>query len=243
MTGSQNDIDEISIVIPSFNPDYKLYETVKGLIDAGFSKIVLVDDGSDESCRFHFDSCLKFPQCELLRHEYNKGKGAALKTAFSLLSGRKELIGVITVDGDGQHSVKDCLAMAEFMLKRQASVILGVRDFDGEDVPKHNKWGNKITRYVFKRLCDFELTDTQSGLRGIPQTLLERFSKIEGDRYEYETNMLLYLKEHNIGFEELKIDTVYDGNKGSHFKVVSDSIRIYRVIFEWRRKMREGEEQ
>ena len=62
--------------------------------------------------------------------------------------------------------------------------------------------------------------------------MLKAFSEeIQGDRYEYETNMLIYIKDHGIPYGEIPISTVYiDDNSSSHFNVFKDSYRIYKPI-------------
>ena len=75
------------------------------------------------------------------------------------------------------------------------------------------------------------ISDTQTGLRALPADQLPLFCVVSGDRFEYETNMLLALKEHNIPYDEVKIRTVYiEENKSSHFHAVRDSWRIYKLL-------------
>ena len=69
-------------VVPSLNPDEKLKSVVEGLLEEGFFKILLVDDGSSEEHKYRFAECVALdPRVELLVHPVNKGKGAAMKTA------------------------------------------------------------------------------------------------------------------------------------------------------------------
>ena len=228
-----NVFDKIVIIIPSLNPDEKLKGTVKGLIEQGFKDIVLVNDGSDAEHSANFPSLDEFPQCSLLVHEVNRGKGAALKTAFSyVLETRTDCLGVITVDGDGQHLPKDVLACANRLAASPDALILGVRDFSLPGVPPKSRFGNKLTSTVFRFGCGLKISDTQTGLRAIPFGCLGDFLEINGDRFEYETNMLLELKKLRIPVEEQVIETVYeDGNKATHFHPIRDSFRIYRRIF------------
>jgi putative flippase GtrA len=84
---------------------------------------------------------------------------------------------------------------------------------------------------VFKSFCGMTISDTQTGLRAIPRKALTVLNTVKGDRFEYETNMLLALKENSIAFDEVKIRTVYiEENKSSHFRAVRDSWRIYKLI-------------
>lgn len=225
--------DKVSIIIPSLNPDQKLIQVVDALIQAGFSDIILVNDGSNGGHMEPFETVLKYPQCTILTHEVNKGKGQALKTAFSfVLENRPQSCGVITVDGDNQHRAKDIAACKDEMLKMGDHVILGCRDFSGDHVPPRSRFGNNMTCFVFRYICGLKISDTQTGLRAIPAQYLRTFIDLAGERFEYETNMLLCLKEKKIPFSEVTIETVYiEENASSHFNPVLDSFKIYKLIF------------
>ena len=117
------------------------------------------------------------------------------------------------------------------MLKEKTRVILGCRNFDLPGVPARSVAGNKTTSRMF-RLYGIRLSDTQTGLRAIPKRYLSRFTAIEGERFEYETNMLLKMKRWGIPFAEQQIETVYeDENAGSHYNTVKDSWRIFKIMF------------
>lgn len=224
-------LSNISIVLPSLDPDEKLGIVIDGLLEYGFSDIILVNDGSKPENLHFFQKAAERPEVHLLHHDVNRGKGAALKTAFEwFLKNRPNGIGVVTVDGDNQHHPKDTLACALRMIETK-HIILGARDFTQEDVPARSKSGNQITSFVFKVFVGMTLSDTQTGLRAIPAEYLPAILSIRGDRFEYETNMLLELKRQDFPYEEVKIKTVYiEENKSSHFRAVRDSWRIYKLI-------------
>ncbi len=221
----------VAVVVPSLNPTDRLTDTVDGLLQAGFSQIVLVNDGSRPEAGPFFEAAASRPRITLLGHEVNRGKGAAMKTAFSwLLEHCPDCAGVVTVDGDGQHHPEDAMACAQKMLEEHR-LILGCRDFSLPDVPPRSRMGNRITRAVFRIFCGLAISDTQTGLRAIPMEYLSRLTTVAGERYEYETNMLLALKDLDIPWDEVKIRTIYlDENKESHFHTVRDSWRIYKLI-------------
>ena len=225
----------VTIIIPSLNPDEKLEQVVTGLVEAGYEDIVVVNDGSDEAHKGPFERLGKLTQCTILTHKVNRGKGRALKTAFSyVLKNRMDIAGVITVDGDNQHKVKDIKACDVLLCKKKDRVILGCREFSGKDVPTRSKFGNKITSFIFRVACGMKISDTQTGLRAIPYKYLNKMMKIEGERFEYETNMLLSLNKKQIPYMERKIDTVYiEENQTSHFNPIIDSIKIYKVILKF----------
>ena len=227
-------MDNIAIIIPSLDPDEKLNSTVDGMVDAGFKHIILVDDGSSEEHKEPFRKALaEHPECRLVVHEVNKGKGRALRDAFAYVAEElPEVDGVITVDGDGQHTPEDTVRLADEMKQRPGQVILGCRDFSQSHVPTHNRLGNRISAFIYRAVYGIKLTDTQTGLRAVPAQYLRAFAdEVQGDRYEYETNMLIYIKDHGIPYGEIPINTVYiDDNSSSHFNVFKDSYRIYKPI-------------
>lgn len=226
---------DTTIIIPSLNPDSKLEKVVEGLVEAGYEDIIVVNDGSDAEHIKPFERLDKLKQCTILTHEVNKGKGRALKTAFSyILENRRDIAGVITVDGDNQHQVKDITACRDLMIKEKNSIILGCREFSGENVPARSRFGNNFTSFVFRTACGVNISDTQTGLRAIPFMYLNKMLEIEGERFEYETNMLLSLKKFDIPYKEQKIETVYiEENQTSHFNPIIDSIKIYKIILKF----------
>ena len=225
---------KISVIIPSLNPDDKLVSVVDSLVKKGFEDIIIVNDGSDSAHLWPFEKVGSYSQCTILTHEVNKGKGRGLKTAFEYcLKNRQGYDGVVTVDGDNQHRADDIYNCCEAMVKND-KVVLGVRRFDGEDVPFKSRFGNNMTSMVFKVMCGLNISDTQTGLRAIPYRYLDTFCNIEGERFEYETTMLLEFKKSDIQFMEVPIETVYiEDNASTHFNPVKDSIKIYKVIFKY----------
>ena len=226
------DLSNISVVLPSLDPDEKLTAVIDGLLEYGFTDIILVNDGSkQENLHYFLDAAAQHPEIHLLHHEVNRGKGAALKTAFTwFLENRPDACGVVTVDGDNQHHPEDTRRCCEHMLET-GRVTLGCRDFSQPDVPPRSRFGNRTTSVVFRIFCGMRLSDTQTGLRAIPRDALEIFNTVYGDRFEYETNMLLAMKTNAIAYDEVKIRTVYiEENKSSHFHAIKDSWRIYKLI-------------
>ncbi len=224
-------IENVCVVLPSLDPDEKLLTVIDGLLEYGFQDILLVNDGSKPENLHHFETAAQHPQVTVLHHPENRGKGAALKTAFRyVLENRPEIQGVVTVDGDNQHHPADTRACTEHMLET-GRITLGVRDFSQPGVPARSRSGNRITSLVFKLFVGMVISDTQTGLRAIPRSVLSVLTAVGGDRFEFETNMLLEMKRKYISFEEINIRTVYiEENKSSHFRAVRDSIRIYKLI-------------
>ena len=224
--------EEIPVIIPSYEPDSKLPALLQELSDGGFENIIIVDDGSGEAYKSIFDEADSFSSVTLLHHAVNMGKGRALKTAFDyVLCHFPDAIGAITADSDGQHSPECIRACAEALIENPGALIMGCRSFDGDDVPARSQFGNKLTRRVMKYLVGVSVSDTQTGLRGISASFMKSLLTLKGERFEFETNMLMETKKLGIQIIEVPIKTIYiEDNRTSHFNPIKDSIRIYMTF-------------
>ena len=212
------------IIIPSLNPDNKLIKVIKELEENKINNIIVIDDGSKDM------SILNKLDVPVVHHEVNKGKGAAIKTALKEYDKYyKDITGFITADDDGQHSVKDIVNINN---KLKDNVIFGVRNFKGSDVPFRSKFGNKFSSIYLYITKGVKLNDTQTGLRAFPFKYKELLLSVEGDRFEYEMNVLNTLADKKITIEQVPIETIYENkNKGSRFNGLKDSLRIYKNFF------------
>ena len=218
-------------LIPAYKPTDELLNLVVQLSNAHF-KIVIVDDGSGEEYRRIFSASKRF--ADVLVHEVNKGKGRALKTGLAYINRHFTNNPVIvTMDADGQHSVSDAIKVADAAIRSSDSLILGCRHFDGE-VPARSRFGNNVTRFVYRVTTGITVSDTQTGLRAFRADLIPFMLEVRGDRYEYEMNVLLGCSRRKIPIKEVEIKTIYfDNISGSHFNAVKDSFRIYKDILKF----------
>lgn len=219
-------------VIPAYEPDEQLEKTAKELYDLNF-KVLIVNDGSLPDKDDIFRRTESY--ATVLRHKKNCGKGRALKTAMRyILENMPGEDCVVTVDADGQHRSADVLAVSLMLSLHPNDPILGVRSFEGK-VPLRSRIGNSVTRAVFALASGKKLSDTQTGLRAFSISIIPFLLSIEGERYEYEMNMLLRCAESGIGWTEFPIRTVYLDmkNTSSHFNTVKDSFRIYKTILKF----------
>ncbi len=222
------------IIIPAYQPLESLVPLTKKIFEY-FENILVVDDGGGEKYAHIFNQ-LKDMGAIVVAHAINQGKGRALKSAinYCLLNPEIAKAGVITVDADGQHRPEDIVKIAEAMEANPDAVVMGCRAFDVDNVPWKSRMGNGISRKVYKWACGIDVSDTQTGLRGLPYSFLEIAARCDGEKYEYETNMLLDIKSNKVPMEEVTIKTVYENNnESSHFNPIRDSIRIYSIIFKY----------
>ncbi len=225
---------EVAVLIPSLAPSDRLIEIIGNIKKVGFERILIVNDGSDLS----YDECFNKAEdlgVTVISHAVNLGKGRALKTGINyILTEWKDCVGVITADSDGQHSAEDILKCKEELLATGDKLVLGCRNFSETNIPLKSKVGNIITARVMQILVGVSVSDTQTGLRGFSRELMKRYLEVSGERFEYETNVLLFSKEEGIDIVEVDIETIYlENNKSSHFRPFIDSVKIYGLFLKF----------
>ena len=226
------------IIIPAFKPSEDLPAYCIELKNLeNLFKIIIVNDGSPDSFNRIFDRCSQVDKVDLIHFQHNRGKGAAIKAAVerAIQYDKKEkIVSIITVDSDGQHNLNDVTKLSNEALINPNSLILGVRKFDGE-VPLKSKIGNYLTAKILRVFFELKTAgDSQTGLRAIPMNLSKKIIEAKGQKYEFETEMLLIARNQNIDILNIPIDTIYiDNNKLSSFRPFKDSLRIYLVLLKY----------
>jgi glycosyltransferase involved in cell wall biosynthesis len=222
----------ISALIPVYKPTLSFVALVKQIATCGkFEAVIVVNDGSGPACDEYFEA-IKLEGVHLLRHAVNLGKGAALKTGLNYFAcNYPESLGIVTADADGQHQLDDILTVASLLERNPGSLVFGSRQFDTA-MPLSNRFGNTLTRYLVRLLVGCKLTDTQTGLRGIPSKLIPELLRVKSNRYEFELDMIMLCRRDGIPIKETFIKTIYiDNNRSSHFNPLTDSMKIYFVLF------------
>ena len=224
----QTDAQKIA-VIPAYNPDSKMIDVISSLKLHGYT-VVVVNDGSDPEFDGTFDSADEADT--IIKHKENLGKGCALKTGLAFVRENfKPPYIVATVDADGQHKTGDVLTVTRAARSNPGTLIIGSRKL-GNEAPFRSRSGNFITRTVLHAVTPVTVFDTQSGLRAFDSSLIGLMLAIDGERYEYEMQVLIELTKRSIPIKEIWIKAVYIGdNSTSHFRTWYDAGRIYRVIF------------
>jgi glycosyltransferase involved in cell wall biosynthesis len=218
-------------VIPCLNPDEKFYELLKQAGKLGFFKILVVDDGSVPAIsRDRIPSSLS--AVEVVRHNKNLGKGAAIKSAIKyIMKNYPDAQGIVTADCDGQHQLHDIERVLKYSNKFSEQFILSTRIKTDAKVPLRSRFGNSFTKFVFNSIYRTNLADTQSGLRAIPKSYFAELLGISLNGYDFEMEMIRILNEKSK-IKTIDIERVYiDDNNSSHFRPVFDSLKIYYVFF------------
>ncbi len=228
----ESDHHTIIALIPAYQPDEKLELLVRELSKRKFT-IVVVNDGSGKK----YSDIFKSISCKavVLSYSQNRGKGYALKKGLRYINSRyNDDFTVVTLDADGQHKVSDAARIAHKAVSNRDCLILGSRKITS-DVPFKSRFGNTITRFVFKKKTGTYIYDTQTGLRAFSSNLINYMINIDGSGYEYEMNVLMKCAYDKIPVIEENISTIYLGdNNISHFNPLKDSYKIYKSIFKFK---------
>lgn len=222
---------EIPVVIPAYQPGSSLATLVPELLRNGVEAVVVVNDGSGPGFEDCFEKLASIRGVIVVHHAVNLGKGAALKTGLNRALVRfPSCRGAVTADADGQHHLEDILRVRTALSESPGALVLGVRTF-GDGVPWRSRTGNNLTRALMRLLVGQNLSDTQTGLRGIPSFLIPHLLRVPSSGYEFELDMLIACKHQGFAIVEVPIRTIYlDNNRGSHFHPVFDSMRIYFLL-------------
>jgi putative flippase GtrA len=223
---------EAVVLIPAYEPGPPLAALVAELSAAPrIAGVVVVNDGSSLRCEPVFGEIEGMPRVSVLTHAGNQGKGAALKTGFQyILAAYPQSSGIVTADADGQHIARDIIRVAEALRETPGHVVLGARTMNAS-APLRSRFGNGFTRVIMRWVTGQTLSDTQTGLRGIPRAFIPHLLRLPSARYDFELDMLIACREKGQPIREIPISTIYlDDNRGSHFNPLRDSMRIYFVF-------------
>lgn len=226
---------EFAFVIPVYNHSGSIAEVVKGLRTYGLP-VFLVDDGSDEETKRTLDA---IADVVLLRHDTNRGKGAALLTGMSEAS--KVAKWAITLDADGQHDPRDAAALMAEAKKITRGVIVGNRQgMLGANAPWTSRFGRGFSNFWVRASGGPKVSDTQSGYRIYPLPDVLTWGS-RSQRFQWEVEILVLAHWHGVQVRQVPVSVNYDpdGGRISHFKPWTDFWRnsatftglIFRRIF------------
>ena len=217
-------------LIPSYEPDNRLESLVKELIKNKF-EVIVINDGSNNKYNKIFTNIKKI--VTVLEYTPNKGKGYALKYGLNYIKNHYDKYVIVTMDCDGQHTVKDAIKLCDYTIQHPREFVIGKRMIR-KQTPIRSKIGNSITRWIYRIATGSNVYDTQTGLRCFSNQLMDFNLNVEGERYEYEMNVLLFATRENIKITEIEIETIYiNNNEGSHFNTLKDSYKIYKQIIKF----------
>lgn len=192
------------IVLPAYNEEKVIRETLEEIRKAGHTNIIVVDDGSRDQT---YERAQAVPGVVALRHRLNRGKGAATKTGIEAA----KLLGagiIVTMDSDGQHNPADIARLIEPIEQNRCDVVLGTRLKDPRGMPWYKvlaNWvGNAITWYFY----GLWVSDSQSGFRAYSRYASELINT-KTDRYEYDSEVIREIYLYKLKYQEVPIEVRY----------------------------------
>jgi glycosyltransferase involved in cell wall biosynthesis len=192
------------IVIPAYNEEKSIGNVLDKLKNAGYSNIVVVDDGSKDKT---FEISQK--RAYALVHAFNRGQGAALKTGieFALSKGAEILV---TFDADGQFLAEDIKKIVAPVIQKKADIVLGSR-FLGKAVnmPLSKKIVLKLGIFVVFLLYGIKVSDSQCGFRAFSKKAAIKI-KLTSDRMEHASDFFSEIMRNKLKYLEVPITVIYN---------------------------------
>lgn len=217
------------VVVPVFNESSVIKDTISSIKSAGFSNIIIVDDGSNDNTL----SLIKQTSVLCFHHKINRGKGAAVKTGIEAAKLQGADI-IITMDGDGQHDANDIKKLVKPIKENVCDVALGTRPINISVMPLHKVIANKTGNAVTWLLHGLWVTDSQSGFKAFSRQAADTINT-RSDHYEYESEVIREIKKHNLRFSEVPIKvnyTKYSSNKPHKQDLINGLKTLYKIIWD-----------
>jgi glycosyltransferase involved in cell wall biosynthesis len=214
-------IENFLIVIPLYNHAATVRDVARRAL-AVHDRVLVVDDGSTDGGGY----TLRGLDVQLVRHEVNRGKGAAIMTA-AREAARMGMTHIATIDADGQHDPADLPALLEALRGDPLGIVVGKRDFETANVPGSSRFGRKFSNFWLRLQTGRTLQDTQSGFRVYPLAVLEGL-KLGESRYSFEIEVLVKAAWAGIALRDADISVYYPpaGKRVSHFDKFRDNLRL-----------------
>ncbi len=224
-------VSEVGALIPIFRPKEEIRGFVEGLVSGGFSRVVIVDDGSGREYSEVLESLAKIPSVTLLRHLVNLGRGAAIRTGINYFGVEQPSCrGIVLVDTDLECPVEDVVKVARTSLNRPNSLIVGVNE-NGEPKTLKSKLQRRALRSAYRFMVRGRIPANPTGLRGIPSRFFPFLLTLSSNGYDYEMDMLVELSMRGVSFVEVPISfTEKSIDQKSRFRPVVDSLRTIFVF-------------
>jgi len=222
----------IIALIPTYNEIKHVADVVQRTIP--HLPVVVVDDGSSDGSG---DAAAQ-AGASVVRHEKNRGKGAALATGFRWAL-EQGFDAVIMLDADAQHDPDEIPSFADAFHNDVADIIIGQRDFRA--MPSRNGIGNAVGSKVLGWALGHPIPDNQCGYRLVNRKAMESL-RYTRTGFEFEVEMIVQAVEIGLRLAWVPIRTIYQGET-SHFRVVDDSKEFLKIVWTARQRIRRARRQ
>jgi len=212
---------KFAIVIPVYNHGYAVAAVIEKALQLKLP-VFVVDDGSTDSIQ---ENIASLSGIHLLRHDKNRGKGAALLTGFAEAS--KIADWAISIDADGQHQPEDALNLINAIPAGQRPILVGMRTgMTAAHVPWTSRFGRKFSNFWVLVSGGPRMRDSQSGFRIYPLPDAMNLGVV-ARRYQFEVEILVRAGWKGIPVIEAPVNVHYAaaGKRISHFRPFVDFMR------------------
>jgi len=220
------------IVIPHYEHHHQLESFLPELTQLGYP-VIVVDDGSGDVSYANLQSlAARLQKIEVLSHEQNQGKGAAVQTGFrhALKSGYTH---AVQIDADGQHAIKDVPRMLHLMQVSPQAVVTGLPIFD-QSMPAVRRYGKKLTDWwVYLQTLSFAIADSMCGFRGYPLICAVRIMDTHsiGKGMDFDVEFIVHAYWAGVPIRYMPTKVNYPADGVSHFHYLRDNLLITRMHF------------
>jgi glycosyltransferase involved in cell wall biosynthesis len=219
---------QVGVLIPAYLEEAHIAGVVRRVLKQ-VNSVLVVDDGSWDGTA----ACAREAGAEVVTHERNYGKGAAIKTGFRILLERGCSY-ILLLDGDGQHLPEEIARFLAAGAETRAGFIVGNRMGDAEKMPPVRRMTNQGMSWLISYICGQSIPDTQCGFRMIRRDVVPLLF-CESNAYEYETEMLIIASRNGHSVVSVPVSTVYAGEQ-SKINPVRDGVRFLRLILRYLRE-------
>jgi glycosyltransferase involved in cell wall biosynthesis len=213
------------VAVPAYNAEdtiEELIERIRGSLE--YPKIIVVNDGSMDKTR---EKALS-KGAVVLDHESNKGKGAALRTAFGHIAEKTDSGLIVTIDADLQHKPEEIPKLVEGLDRAGADLAIGSRRRLGTGMPLHRILSNTVTSFLMSLRTGIKIKDGQCGFRIFKIGVLKKI-ELESDGYEAETEFLIKVAKQGFKISFVPVETIY-GNENSHMTNWKTTVNFVKVM-------------
>lgn len=212
--------------IPAFN-EAKNIESIVRKAKKYCTEVIVCDDGSIDNTKEVAVSA----GATVIKHNHNKGYGAAIKTLFQAAKDKHADV-MVTLDSDGQHNVEDISKIIEPILQNKSDIVIGSRFLNEEGrkkVPFYRAIGIKTITKFAQAISFNKITDAQSGFRAYNKRAIEEINLIE-DGMGVSTEILVKANELDLSIQEVPITISYDVDVASTRNPIPHGLGVLSTI-------------
>lgn len=218
------DRTNVAALIPCYFEEREIQDVARRTL-AQLDQVLVVDDGSTDATAME----ARLSGAEVIRHDVNQGKGAAIKTGLRVLCARKAADYILILDGDGQHLPEEIPHFLATANETSAAMLVGNRMSDTRTMPFVRKMTNRVMSATISSVAGQPIPDTQCGFRMFRRDLAVTLCDLQSSKYDFETEMLVVAARRTGTIAAVPVSTVY-GDEVSKIHPVRDTLRFFKLM-------------